>query len=154
MRFLWISGALAILVAGALLFWVERRLRARTRRVLAAPVVADSRGERVFDEMPMRHLGTAFADRLPLPTILEERSEVNVFCTAEALFAGRLVIPLSSVDDAALVRGSLRVRWRRGGELLETVLQARAHDLERLRREIHLRQKNVAEKLMALVQPR
>ncbi len=121
--------------------------------MLSAPVFADPGRERVFDEMPMRHLGTAFADHMPLPATLEERREVDVFCTAEALFAGRLVIPLSSVDDAVLARGSLRVRWRRGGELLETVLKARSHDLERLRREIHLRQENVAEKLMALVHP-
>ena len=44
------------------------------------------------------------------------------------------------------------MRWTGGGERLETVLEASVHDLERLRREIHLRQPNVIEKLLAMVQ--
>ena len=84
--------------------------------------------------------------------MLESAGEVEVFCTAEAIFVGRLVIPLSAVEEALLDRGALRVRFSRGGERLETVLEAPVHDLERLRREIHLRQPNVVEKLLAMVQ--
>ena len=146
MKFVLIFGALAIvLVAGALLF-VERRIRARTRRVLAAQPPAD--GERIV-ELRMRQT-TAFADGLP--AILERAGEVDVFCTPSALVVGRLVIPLAGVEDAAIERGALHVRWTSGGERLETVLDAPLHDLERLRREIHLRQPNVIEKLLAMVQ--
>ena len=65
---------------------------------------------------------------------------------------GRLAIPLSGVEDAAIERGALHLRWTSCGERLETVLEAPLHDLERLRREIHLRQPNVVEKLLAMVQ--
>ena len=146
MKFVLIFGALAIvLVAGALLF-VERRIRARTRRVLAAKPPID--GERII-ELRMRQT-TAFADGLP--ALLGGASDVDVFCTPSALVAGRVVIPLSGVEDAAIEGGALHVRWTGGGERLETVLEASVHDLERLRREIHLRQPNVIEKLLAMVQ--
>jgi len=150
--FLWISGALAILLAGAL-FFLERRIRLRTRRVLADEPRRDRQAERVFDETRMRHSRTGFADQMPLRAPWAA-GDAAVFCTAEALFVGELTIPLESVEDAFMAEGALRLRWRRGGELLETELQARASDLERLRREIHLRQKNVVEKLMTLVDPR
>jgi len=149
---LWVFGALAVFAAGALLFAVERRLRARTARVVADRIASDPDAERVFDETRMRHRGTGFADQMPLLTALEAPGEMTVFCTAEAVFAGRLIIPMSSVEDAAIAAGALRIRWRRGGETLQTVLEARMHEMERLRREIHLRQKNVVEKLMAMVQ--
>lgn len=149
MRFWWIVGALAVLAAGALLL-MERKIRLRTRRVLAEQPSADPQAERLV-EIRMRHAGTGFADDLPLPAMLEEQGEVNVVCTAQAVFVGRMIIPLASVEDAAISRGSLRLTWRRG-ELLETVLEAPGHDLERLRREIHLRQPNVVEKLLAMVQ--
>jgi len=152
LRILWISGALAVLLAaGALLFRIEKRLRDRTRRVLSAAPSADPGLDRVFDASSMRHLGTRFADRMPLPATLEKPGELSVFCTAEALFAGTMVVPLASVEDIAIESGALRIRWRRGGELLETALQAGVHDMERLRREIHLRQPNVVEKLVAML---
>lgn len=136
--------ALAIvLIAGALLF-VERRLRARTRRVLAAQASAD--GDRAI-ELTMR-VSTAFADGMPF---LRAGGSAEVFVTAQALVAG-VAIPHAGVEDAAIARGALHVRWSAGGEKLETVLEAPLHDLERLRREIHLRQPNVVEKLIAMVQ--
>ncbi|MCA1826676.1 MAG: hypothetical protein ABR567_11925 [Myxococcales bacterium] len=145
MKLVLIFGALAIvLIAGALLF-VERRIRARTRRVLEAQPAID--GERVL-ELRMRH-STAFADGLPA---LFEAGDVDVVCTAAVLAAGRLVIPLGAVEDAAIERGALRVRWTVRGEKLVTTLEAPVHDLERLRREIHLRQPNVIEKLLSMVQ--
>lgn len=152
MRIFWIFGALAVLLAaGALLFRIERRLRERTRRVLGGAAPADPNRERVFDELRMRHVGTGFADGMPLPAILETAGEQGVFCTGEALFVGRMIVPLAWVEDVAIESGSLRVRWRCGGELLETVLQAGLHEMERLRREIHLRQPNVIEKIVAMV---
>jgi hypothetical protein len=151
LQVLLILCALAIvLIAGALLF-VERRIRARTRLVLDAAPRADRDAERII-ELRMRHLGTGFADEMPLPVELQGRGEVDVYCTAEAVFVGGLAIPFSSVDDAAIERGALRLRFSRGGERLETALEAPMHDLERLRREVHLRQPNVLEKLVAMVQ--
>jgi len=48
----------------------------------------------------------------------------------------------------------LRLRWRRGGEQLETALSLRGGmaSLEALRREIHLRQGDVARQLAPLLQ--
>lgn len=48
----------------------------------------------------------------------------------------------------------LRLRWRRGGEALQTDLSLRGGmpSLEALRREIHLRQKNLAALLAPLLQ--
>lgn len=147
--------ALAVLlIAGALLFWMAARLRKRAARVLAGAVPADAAADRVFEDTPMRHLGTRFADEMPLAPMLAPSGTLKVFCTAEALFLGPLVIPLSAVDDAALVQQGLRLRWRRGGEKLETLLGARPAELERLRREIHLRQANVVDKLVEMLGPR
>ena len=147
--------ALAVLlIAGALLFWMSARLRKRAGRVLAAAVPADAAGERVFEDTPMRNLGTRFSDGMPLAAELAPAGTLTVFCTAEAVFVGPLSIPLSAVDEAALVREGLRLRWRRGGERLETLLAARPADLERLRREIHLRQANVVDALVSMLGPK
>lgn len=147
--------ALAVLlIAGGLLFWMAARLRKRAARVLAGAVPADAGAARVFDDTPMRHLGTRFADEMPLGVALAPSGTLNVFCTAEAIFIGPLAIPLPAVDDAALVSGRLRLRWRRGGEKLETLLEARPAGLERLRREIHLRQANVVDTLVSMLGPR
>ena len=148
MIFVWIFGALAVSAAGALLF-VERRIRVRTRRVLKELPVADPSAERLL-ELRMRHAGTGFADEMPFPVTLEDSGDLDVVCTAQALCVGRLIIPLASVEDAAIAQGALRLKWRRG-ELLETVLEAPLHDLERVRREIHLRQPNVLQKLVEMV---
>lgn len=152
MIFVWIFGALAVTAAGALLL-VERKIRLRTRRVRAEQPAVDPQAERVI-ELRMRHLSTGFADGMPLPVTLEPAGEILAFVTAQALFIGGLAIPLASVDDASIRGGALRLWWRRGGELLETLLEAPVHDLERLRREIHLRQPNVLQKLVEMVAPK
>ena len=146
MILLGIFGALAVTAAGAL-FLVERRIRARTGRVLAAQPALS--GDPVI-ELRMA-VSTSFADGMP--AILAE-GEADVVVTTAAVSAGRVVIPLSAVEDAAIESGALRVRWTAGGEKLVTTLGASLHDLERLRREIHLRQPNVIEKLLAMVQPK
>ena len=150
MLFVWIFGALAATAAGALLF-VERRIRRRTQRVLDDAPAADDSAERLL-ELRMRHVHTGFVDEMPLPIALAPAGELDVLCTSSQLLAGPMVIPLASVEDAAIAQGALRLRFRRGGELLETVLEAPPHDLERLRREIHLRQPNVLQKLIDMVQ--
>ena len=70
-----------------------------------------------------------------------------------------LAIAHTEVAEAALHRAfapiaekelpMMRLRWRRGGELLETELSLRGGmaSLEALRREIHLRQGDVGERL-------
>src|SRR5207237_6971059 len=105
-------------------------------------------GERIA-ALRMRQT-TASADGLPAPLV--GARDADVFCTPSALVVGRLAIPLSGVEDAAIERGALHLRWTSGGERLETVLEAPLHDLERLRREIHLTQPNVIEDLLAMVQ--
>ena len=147
LRQLLIFGALAIILIAGALFLVERRIRARTRRVLLARPALDPSAERII-ELRMRH-STQFADGTPA---LLPAGEELVHCTAAALVAGAVVIPLASVEDAPIERGALRVRWSAGGEKLVTAFEAPLHDLERLRREIHLRQPNVVEKLIAMVQ--
>ena len=145
MKLLLIFSALTLISGVGALIFVERRLRARTRRVLAAQPATD--GERVI-ELSMR-FSTSFADGMPfLPWRV---AKGTVFVTPAALVLD-IAIPLAGVEDAALERGALHVRWSAGGEKLETVLEAPLHDLERLRREIHLRQPNVVEKLIAMVQ--
>ena len=144
MKYLLIFGALAIVLVAGALFLVERRIRARTRRVLAAQRPVE--GEVVI-ELRMA-VATGFADGMPA---IFEKGETDVVCTGSTLAAG-LVIPIASIEDAAIEGGALRVRWTGGGEKLVTSLSATVHDLERLRREIHLRQPNVIEKLIAMVQ--
>ena len=61
MRIFLIVCALAALVVAGALFLVERRLRARTSRVLAALAPAD--GERVIEARA--RVQTAFADGMP-----------------------------------------------------------------------------------------
>ena len=102
----------------------------------------------------MRHRGSSFSDRLPVPDTIAPAGMVSVFATAAAVFVGPLAIPFSSIEDAALVEGRLRIRWRIDGERIDTSLEARRDDLERLRREIHLRQANVAEKLVSMLGPK
>lgn len=152
MRLVFIGGGLAIAIAAGALFLFERKIRLRHRRVLA-DVRGDREAQPIVEPMRMRVLGARFADGMPLRAPWAKQSVETIFATGQALFIGAsLVIPLECVDDAAVVRQALRLRFWRGGELLEISLQARLHDLERLRREIHLRQKNVAEKLISLVQ--
>ena len=145
MKYVLIFGALAVVLIAGALFLVERKIRARTRRVLAAqqPVT----GERVIEQRMA--VSTAFSDGMPAPL---DQGDLEVVCTDSVLAAGRLVIPIAAVEDAALEHGALRVRWSGGGEKLVTSLTGPVHDLERLRREIHLRQPNVIERLLSMVQ--
>lgn len=163
--------ALAIvLVAGALLLQA-RKIKARHRRFAAAGAPqASPDGTRLVDAPRALYHGTRFADGVTLlfPEWKEE-CVCDLFCTEDALFMQResqgelLAIPLRSIDEAALHRAHaplagkelpmLRLRWTRGGERLVTELSLRggAASLETLRREIHLRQGNIAAQLAPLL---
>jgi hypothetical protein len=155
-----------VLVAGALVavvfafFWRAVRLKARHRAVfsmLLPPL--DPARERLIDAPRALYHGTRFADgtRVLAPR-WREPCVGDLFCTDQAVFLLRedsgepLALPLAWIVDASLVRGFaalaqkdlpiLRVRWRRGGEELTTdfSLPGGMANLEKLRREIHLRQ--------------
>ena len=173
---LWIIGAPAIaLVAGALVFvlWRARSLRARHRRVFAAALPPLSAGgERLVDAPRALYHGTRFADGGPLlARAWSEECVGDLFCTEEALFLQReeqgalLSIPLGWVTEVSLVRGHaalagkdlpmLRLRWSRGGEALQSDFSLRGGmaSLERLRREVHLRQGDVRAQLQPFLDP-
>jgi hypothetical protein len=157
-----VGSAAAVLFAAALLFVVARalRIRARHRAVFAAdlPTLDPSR-DRLVDAPQALYHGTRFADG---GAILAPRWAQpcvgDLWCTDEGIFlqreagGGRLAWPLAWVDDATLVRGHaqlagkdlpmLRIRFRRGGETLVSDFSLRGGmaNLEKLRREVHLRQ--------------
>ncbi len=158
-----IAGAIAVLLgAGALLFvWLRaRRLRARHHAAFSAPLPElDPARERLVDAPQALYHGTRFADGTPvLAPRWADPCVGDLWCTDEAIFlereagGGRLSWPLAWVEDAALVRGHaalarkdlpmLRLRFRRGGESLvsEVSLRGGMASLEKLRREVHLRQ--------------
>jgi hypothetical protein len=143
--------ALALLFAAAVvLFSVS--LRARRRRVLrAAPSLNGL--EPILPSLTLRHELTRFADGIDWPAPVFGRGQVAVVCTDEGIEAARLTIRHREIEDAAIASGRLRLRWRRGGEDLESFFAGDVVDLERLRREIHLRQAHDPKKLMALAQP-
>jgi hypothetical protein len=167
---IFIACALAALVgAGALSFAL--RLRARHRRFLRAapPLAADA--PRVIDQPQALYHGTRFADgAVLLAPAWKDPCVCDVWCTDAALFIRRegreavLSIAHAEVTEAALHRAwaplaekelpMMRLRWRRGGELMQTELSLRGGmaSLEGLRREIHLRQGNIAEQLAPLLQ--
>ena len=158
------------LVAGALLFQA-RRIKARHLRFAGAPVPAASpEGTRLVDAPRALYHGTSFADGTALLIAAwREACVCDLWATEAALFIQRegpgalLAIELRTIEDAALHRAfaqladkelpMLRLRWRRGGETLLTELSLRggAASLETLRREIHLRQGNVAAQLAPLL---
>jgi hypothetical protein len=166
-----IAGALAAVLAGAALA-AAARIRARHRRFLRAPAPRARPGdERIVDHPQALYHGTRFADGATLlAPAWKEACVSDVWCTAEALFIRRegqgalLSIAHREVSEAALHRAfapiagkdlpMLRLRWRRGGEQLQTDLSLRGGmaSLEALRREIHLRQGNVAEQLAPLLE--
>jgi hypothetical protein len=167
---LWVAGAAgAVLAGGALSFAV--RIRARHRRFLRAPLPdAPADAERIMDQPQALYHGTKFADGVGLLLAAwKEPCVCDLWCTAQALFIRReaqgplLAIAHAEVAEAALHRAfakiagkdlpMLRLRWRRGGESLVTELSLRGGmaSLEALRREIHLRQTNVAEQLAPLL---
>jgi hypothetical protein len=137
-----------------------RRIRARHRAVFGSPARnLDAAAERLIEAPRTLYHGTRFADG---SAILSPRWGAacvgDLWCTAEGVFLLRedggepLEIPLGAIDDASLVRAHapiagkdlpmLRLRWRRGGESLATDLSLPGGmaSLEKLRREIHLRQ--------------
>ena len=164
--------ALAIVtVAGALLF-LSRRIRLRHRRFAAAAPSVDPSGPRLVDAPRALYHGTSFADGAALLfAAWKDACVCDLWCTEQALFVQRegqgalLAIPLGWVEDAALHRAfapiagkdlpMLRLRWVRGGEALVTELSLRGGmaSLEALRREIHLRQKDVLRTIAERVTP-
>jgi hypothetical protein len=168
----WICAALLLAAAAAAVVLKARRIKARhVRFVDAAPAQPDAGAERVFESARALYHGTRFQDgtALLIPAWRDE-CVCDLFCTAGALFVQRegqealLSIPLVSIEEAALHRAHaalaakelpmLRVRWTRGGEKLETDLSLRGGmaSLEALRREIHLRQGNVAAQLQPFLE--
>ena len=166
----WIAGALAA-IAAAVALALAARIRARHRRFLAAPAPKPRpEDERILDQPQALYHGTRFADGVGLlATAWKEPCVSDVWCTATALFIRRegqgavLSIAHAEVTEAALHRRfapiagkdlpMLRLRWSRGGEQLQTDLSLRGGvaSLEALRREIHLRQGNVAAQLAPLL---
>jgi hypothetical protein len=153
------TAALAVAV-----FVAARRVKRRHRAVLGAPLPSlDPKAERLVDAPRALYHGTRFADGVALlDPALGSSCVADLWCTAQALFLRRergasapgqlLALPLAWVDEAVLLRAPaelakrelpmLRLRWRRGGERLETSVSLRGGlpELEKLRREIHLRQ--------------
>ena len=162
-----IAGAFAFVLLRA------RALRARHRRIVAQPVPPlDSlglAGERSYASDAALFHGSRFADGTSLLlTALSTPCVGDLWCSNAALFLRReagapeeqtqpiLAWPLAWIDEASLHRGFaplagkelplLRLRWHRGGESLISELSVRGgmEQLERLRREIHLRQERGA----------
>ncbi len=163
---LWIGAAIVLVLAAGVLSFAAR-LRSRHRRFLgAAPPSAAPDAERIIDQPQALYHGTRFADGSALlARSWKEPCVCDVWCTGQALFilregqAALLSIAHEEIAEAALHRAfaqiagkdlpMLRLRWRRGGESMVTELSLRGGmaSLEALRREIHLRQSNVAEQL-------
>jgi hypothetical protein len=158
-----IAATLAVLLGAcaSLFVWLRaRRIRARHRAAFGAPLPAlDAARERLVDAPLALYHGTRFADGTPvLAPRWGEACVGDLWCTDEAVFlqreagGGRLAWPLAWIEDAALVRGHaalarkdlpmLRLRFRRGGETLVSDFSLRGGmaNLEKLRREVHLRQ--------------
>jgi len=159
----WLLWALAILPIAGALYFVARtalRLRGRHLRVFAArlPDLPAQAGKLIDAPLALYH-GARFADgaRLLAPD-WSQGCVGDLWCTEQALFLQRehggklLVFPLAWIVDASLVRKQaplagkelpmLRLRFQRGGELLEAELSLPGGTpaLEALRREVHLRQ--------------
>jgi hypothetical protein len=158
-----ILGAVAALLAAAVVVFVvlrARRLRRRHRAAFgAAPPALDPDRERLLDAPRALYHGTRFADGAAvLAPRWAEPCVGDLWCTDEAIFlrreagGGRLSWPLRWIEDASLFRAHaelagkdlpmLRIRFRRGGEELvsDFSLPGGMANLEKLRREVHLRQ--------------
>jgi hypothetical protein len=167
----WIAGGLAVAL-GAFAARFAGRIRARHRRFLRTSAPEPRAGDdRILDQPQALYHGTRFADGVALlAPAWKDPCVADVWCTAEALFIRRegqgatLSVAHSEVTEAALHRQfapiagkdlpMLRLRWSRGGEQLQTDLSLRGGvaSLEALRREIHLRQGNVAAQLAPLLE--
>jgi len=153
-----VTVALVALIV-TLVFARARRLKARHRAVFGTPQTLDAGGERLVEAPRALYHGTRFADgNAVLAVRWSEACVGDLWCTGEGVFLLRedggepLAIPLAAVEDASLLRAHapiagkdlpmLRLRWRRGGERLSTEisLPGGMANLEKLRREIHLRQ--------------
>jgi hypothetical protein len=158
-----IVGAVVAVLAAALATFVvvfALRLRRRHRAAFAAALPAlDPDRERLLDAPRALYHGTRFADGTAvLAPRWAEPCVGDLWCTDEAIFlqreagGGRLCWPLHWIEDASLLRARaelagkelpmLRIRFRRGGEGLvsEFSLRGGRASLEKLRREVHLRQ--------------
>lgn len=166
-----IRGLLALAVfcglgalAAAAVLRRARAIRARHLRFAGEPIPPfDADAERLVDAPRALMHGTRFSDGQHLLSVPYAGPCIaDVVCTRQAVLftreaggaeGGRTVaIPLAWIADAVLHRAHaplagrelpmLRLRWRRGGEELETELSLRGGmaQLERLRREVHLRQ--------------
>jgi hypothetical protein len=156
---LFVAGSLFAVAASSVLLRA-RRLRARHRAAFAAPQPRlESGAERVFEAPRALYHGTRFADGTQVLAARWGTACVgDLWCTGEGIFLLRedggepIVVPFAAVEDAALLRAYapiagkdlplLRLRWRRGGEPLATDLSLPGGmaSLEKLRREVHLRQ--------------
>lgn len=157
----------AAAVPAVLVLLRARAIKARHRRAFGAvPAEPFADKERLVDAPRALYHGTRFADGTAvLVAAWAEACVGDLHCTEDAVFLSReggerrLFIALREIEDAELHRAfaplagkdlpMLRLRWRRGGELLETNLSLPGGmaSLERLRKEIHLRQENVAARL-------
>jgi len=155
-----IVAAVAILVAIFAILMRARRIRARHRAIFAMDLPPlDPARERLVDAPRTLYHGTRFADGAAvLSPRWRDPCVGDLWCTDQAIFldreagGGRLAWPLAWIEDASLVRGHadlvskdlpmLRVRFRRGGEPLVSDFSLRGGmaNLEKLRREVHLRQ--------------
>jgi len=160
LRILGVVGSL--LAAAVAVFVVLRafRLRKRHRAAFGAPLPAvDPARERLLDAPQALYHGTRFADGTAvLAPRWADPCVGDLWCTDEAIFlqreagGGRLSWPLAWIEDAALIRAHaelagkdlpmVRIRFRRGGEALVSDFSLRGGmaNLEKLRREVHLRQ--------------
>jgi hypothetical protein len=158
-------GILVVLAAVALAaasFVLVRagRIRARHQAAFGAELPPlDPHRERLVDAPRALYHGTRFADGTTvIPERWREPAVGDLWCTDQAIFlereagGGRLLWPLDWIEDASIVRAHaelankplpmLRVRFRRGGQTLvsDFSLRGGVANLERLRREVHLRQ--------------
>lgn len=169
MALVWAACTIAAALAGGALL-VAARLRRRHRLFLAAAPDLAPEATPVVSQARALYHGTRFADGFTLlAPAWKQPCVCDLWCTETGLFVRRegggalLCIALSEVREAALHRAfapiagkdlpMLRLRWQRGGELMETDFSVRGGmaELETLRREIHLRQGNIAEQLAPLL---